>query len=137
MADAPDPAPAADAPARRAPDDPHPTDLDTAALRHHGDAEVAPGLLDFAVNVQGDAPPRWLRDRLVATLDDLARYPTAAADARARGAVAARHGRRPDEVLVLAGSAEGFAGSPSPKPPCAPGASPSSASSPPRPTATA
>jgi histidinol-phosphate aminotransferase len=109
MADAPDPAPAADAPARRAPDDPHPTDLDTAALRHHGDAEVAPGLLDFAVNVQGDAPPRWLRDRLVATLDGLARYPTAAADARARDAVAARHGRRPDEVLVLAGSAEGFA----------------------------
>src|SRR6185436_1862815 len=45
MADAPDPAPAADAPARRAPDDPHPADLDTAALRHHGDAEVAPGLL--------------------------------------------------------------------------------------------
>lgn len=92
MAAAPDPAPA-----------------DTAALRHHGDAEVAPGLLDFAVNVQGAAPPRWLRDRLVATLDDLARYPTAAADARAREAVAGRHGRRPDEVLVLAGSAEGFA----------------------------
>ena len=78
MADASDPAPAADAPARRAPDDPHLADLDTAALRHHGDAEVAPGLLDFAVNVQGDAPPRWLRDRLVAALDGLARYPTAA-----------------------------------------------------------
>src|ERR687890_1912440 len=78
-------------------------------LRHHGDVEATPGLLDFAVNVQGDAPPRWLRDRLVATLDDLARYPSATADARARQAVAARHGRRADEVLVLAGSAEGFA----------------------------
>ena len=78
-------------------------------LRHHGDADATPGLLDFAVNVQGDAPPRWLRDRLVATLDDLARYPSATADARARQAVAARHGRRADEVLVLAGSAEGFA----------------------------
>ncbi|HEX8518505.1 MAG TPA: aminotransferase class I/II-fold pyridoxal phosphate-dependent enzyme, partial [Pseudonocardia sp.] len=66
-------------------------------------------MLDFAVNVQGDAPPRWLRDRLVAALDDLARYPTAAADARARAAAAARHGRRPEEVLPLAGSAEGFA----------------------------
>ena len=82
---------------------------DDRALRHHGDADVAPGLLDFAVNVQGDAPPRWLRDRLVAALDDLARYPTADADGRARAAVAARHDRRPDEVLVLAGSAEGFA----------------------------
>ena len=78
-------------------------------LRHHGDADATPGLLDFAVNVQGDAPPRWLRDRLVATLDDLARYPSVTADARACEAIAARHGRRADEVLVLAGSAEGFA----------------------------
>ncbi|HXV93446.1 MAG TPA: Rv2231c family pyridoxal phosphate-dependent protein CobC, partial [Pseudonocardia sp.] len=80
-----------------------------SALRHHGDVDAEPGLLDFAVNVQGDAPPRWLRDRIVASLDDVARYPAAAHDARARAAVAARHGRRPDEVLVLAGSAEGFA----------------------------
>ncbi|HZG91629.1 MAG TPA: Rv2231c family pyridoxal phosphate-dependent protein CobC, partial [Pseudonocardia sp.] len=80
-----------------------------AALRHHGDVDAEPGLLDFAVNVQGDAPPPWLRDRLVASLDDLARYPSAAHDARARAAVGARHRRRPDEVLLLAGSAEGFA----------------------------
>jgi histidinol-phosphate aminotransferase len=79
------------------------------ALRHHGDADATPGLLDFAVNVQSDAPPLWLRDRLVATLDDLARYPTATADARARDVVATRHHRHADEVLVLAGSAEGFA----------------------------
>jgi len=78
-------------------------------LRHHGDVDAAPGLVDFAVNVQGDAPPAWLRDRLVAALDDLARYPSAAHDGRARESVAARHGRRRDEVLVLAGSAEGFA----------------------------
>jgi histidinol-phosphate aminotransferase len=78
-------------------------------LRHHGDVDAAPGLLDFAVNVQGSAPPAWLRDRLAATLDDLGRYPSAEHDARARRAVAARHGRRPDEVLLLAGSAEGFA----------------------------
>ena len=30
-------------------------------LRHHGDVDAAPGLLDFAVNVRGVAPPRWLR----------------------------------------------------------------------------
>ena len=78
-------------------------------LRHHGDAEAAPGMLDFAVNVQGDGPPDWLRDRLTAVLHDLGRYPASAHDARARAAVAARHRRRPDEVLLLAGSAEGFA----------------------------
>ena len=78
-------------------------------LRHHGDVDATPGLLDFAVNVRGEAPPRWLRDRLAAALDGLARYPSAEHDAAAREAVAMRHGRRPDEVLVLAGSAEGFA----------------------------
>ena len=78
-------------------------------LRHHGDVDAAPGLLDFAVNVQGASPPDWLRDRLVGVLHDLGRYPSAAHDAQARAAVATRHGRRPDEVLLLAGSAEGFA----------------------------
>jgi histidinol-phosphate aminotransferase len=90
-----------------APDDP--AAVGVAALRHHGDVEAEPGLLDFAVNVQGAGPPAWLRDRLAATLDGLGRYPAAAHDALAREAVAARHGRSPDEVLVLAGSAEGFA----------------------------
>ena len=80
-----------------------------SGLRHHGDVDAAPGLLDFAVNVRGDAPPTWLRDRLAAALDELGHYPSAADDAAAREAVAARHGRHPDEVLVLAGAAEGFA----------------------------
>ncbi|MGD9988284.1 Rv2231c family pyridoxal phosphate-dependent protein CobC [Pseudonocardia sp.] len=88
-------------------DDPGPPPADP--LRHHGDVDTAPGLLDLAVNVQGDAPPRWLRDRLAAALDDLAAYPTAAHDAAAREAVAARHRRDAADVLVLAGSAEGFA----------------------------
>jgi histidinol-phosphate aminotransferase len=79
------------------------------SLRHHGDVDAEPGLLDFAVNVQGSGPPAWLRDRLAATLDGLGRYPAAAHDAAAREAVAVRHERTPDEVLVLAGSAEGFA----------------------------
>ena len=78
-------------------------------LRHHGDVDAAPGLLDFAVNVRGDGPPVWLRERLVAALDGLGRYPCAAQDAAARAAVAARHGRDPAEVLVLGGVAEGVA----------------------------
>ncbi|MBC3191453.1 threonine-phosphate decarboxylase [Pseudonocardia sp. C8] len=78
-------------------------------LRHHGDSEASDGLVDFAVNVVGDGPPSWLRDRLAATLDGLGRYPRADHDARARATVAARHGRTPEQVLPLAGSAEGFA----------------------------
>ena len=78
-------------------------------LRHHGDVDAAPGLLDFAVNVCSGQPPAWLRERLIAALDGLGRYPSAAQDAAARAAVAARHDRDPAEVLVLAGAAEGFA----------------------------
>src|ERR671916_753693 len=78
-------------------------------LRHHGDVDAAPGLLDFAVNVRGAAPPVWLRERLVVALDRLGRYPCAEQDAAARAAVAARHGRDSGEVLVLGGVAEGFA----------------------------
>ncbi|TWP49367.1 threonine-phosphate decarboxylase [Lentzea tibetensis] len=78
-------------------------------LRHHGDADAAPGLADFAVNVRVPRPPKWLRDRLADALDDLGRYPTKDADLAAREAVAARHGRGRDEVLILNGAAEGFA----------------------------
>ncbi|WP_433663308.1 Rv2231c family pyridoxal phosphate-dependent protein CobC [Nocardia sp. CA-128927] len=83
--------------------------VDHAKLRHHGDVDARPGMLDFAVNVQGSAPPDWLRQRLAARLDTLGRYPSAEEDHTARCAVAARHGRSPDEVLLLAGAAEGFA----------------------------
>jgi histidinol-phosphate aminotransferase len=85
-------------------------------LRHHGDVDAAPGLRDFAVNVRGTAPPSWLRDRLVAAIDRLGAYPSAHDDRRAREAVADRHGRDPDEVLVLNGAAEGFALLPSLRP---------------------
>lgn len=83
--------------------------VDPAMLRHHGDVEARPGMLDFAVNVRGVAPPDWLRARLAERLDDLGRYPSAEDEAAARAAVAARHGRAPEEVLLLAGAAEGFA----------------------------
>jgi histidinol-phosphate aminotransferase len=72
-------------------------------LRHHGDADALPGLVDLAVNVRPGMPPRWLADRLDAV--DLARYPDQDA---ALKAVAARHGRSPGEVLPTAGAAEAF-----------------------------
>ncbi|GAA0533238.1 aminotransferase [Saccharopolyspora subtropica] len=89
---------------------------DRELLRHHGDVDAGPGLLDFAVNVRLDRPPTWLRDRLAAALDRLGRYPSAADDLAARTAAAARHGRDADEVLLLAGAAEGFALLPSLRP---------------------
>ena len=73
-------------------------------LRHHGDAEVRPGLLDLAVNVR-PGPPGWLREVLAASLAGLAAYPDPAA---ATAAVAARHGRDPAQVLLTAGAAEAF-----------------------------
>ncbi|HWJ83144.1 MAG TPA: Rv2231c family pyridoxal phosphate-dependent protein CobC [Nocardioides sp.] len=73
-------------------------------LRHHGDAEVG-GLEDFAVNVYGAARPDWLDAALRASLDDVGAYPSSE---RARAAVAARHDRDPEEVLVTAGAAEAF-----------------------------
>ena len=83
-------------------------DDDLTTLRLHGDTQVRPGDIDFAVNVHGDRPPEWLADRLRRRIDDLAAYPTAADEARARQSVADRHGVTPEHVLPLAGSAEGF-----------------------------
>jgi histidinol-phosphate aminotransferase len=86
--------------------------LDTstlAAARYHGDQAVTPGMLDFAVNVRHAQPPDWLLQRLAARLPDLARYPSIDDVNRGRDAVAERHGRSRDEVLPLAGAAEGFA----------------------------
>jgi histidinol-phosphate aminotransferase len=80
--------------------EPADTDLD-----HHGDAELAPGLTDLAVNVRAGTPPPWLRDVLRESLDGCAAYPDAGP---ARAAVAAAHGRDPAEVLLTAGAAEAF-----------------------------
>ncbi|MCT2139741.1 Rv2231c family pyridoxal phosphate-dependent protein CobC [Dietzia cinnamea] len=77
-------------------------------LRVHGDTQVRPGEVDFAVNVHGTRPPEWLARRLRARIEDLAAYPTDADDLRARRAAARRHGTDPERVLPLAGSAEGF-----------------------------
>lgn len=74
-------------------------------LRHHGDSELAPGLLDLAVNVRGERPPPWLLSRLERSLKLLAAYPD---PTQAITAVAKRHEREPEEVLVTAGGAEAF-----------------------------
>lgn len=83
--------------------------VDRSALRHHGDRDVLPGMLDFAVNVRDEAPPEWLLRRLAARLPALGRYPSEDEADAVRAIVAARHGRAPEEVLLLAGAAEGFA----------------------------
>lgn len=77
--------------------------------RYHGDQDVVAGMLDFAVNVRHAQPPPWLLQRLSARLTDLASYPSCADVHAAQEAAAARHGRTRDEVLPLAGAAEGFA----------------------------
>jgi histidinol-phosphate aminotransferase len=74
-------------------------------LHHHGDDDLAPGLVDLAVNVRAEAPPPWLRAVLHEAVDASAAYPDAGP---ARAAVAAAHGRRPDQVLLTAGAAETF-----------------------------
>ena len=74
-------------------------------LRHHGDREVGPGLVDLAVNVRIPRPPSWLLDRIAATLPGLAAYPDATDATRA---VARLHGRSADEVLLTSGAAEAF-----------------------------
>jgi histidinol-phosphate/aromatic aminotransferase/cobyric acid decarboxylase-like protein/adenosyl cobinamide kinase/adenosyl cobinamide phosphate guanylyltransferase len=74
-------------------------------LRVHGDGMVAPGQLDFAVNVVAGGPPEWLREAMVSALGRVGAYPD---EREAVAALAARHGRGPDEVMATNGSAEAF-----------------------------
>lgn len=48
---------------------------DPPGLSHHGDAELAPGLVDLAVNVRRARPLDWLREEVEATAGRLAAYP--------------------------------------------------------------
>jgi len=77
---------------------------DAINLSHHGDAETTPGLIDLAVNVRAPAPP-WLRSRLRDAVDRLARYPDSGP---ATAAVALRHARPREQVLLTSGAAEAF-----------------------------
>ncbi len=73
-------------------------------LRQHGDALVRPGDADHAVSVLAGGPPPWLRDALQAALDDAAqRYPD---ESDAVAALAALHGRAPEEIVPTNGAAQ-------------------------------
>jgi histidinol-phosphate aminotransferase len=74
-------------------------------LRFHGDIVAGPGQLDFAVNVVPGGPPGWLLEALRDGLSRAAAYPD---EGLAAAAVAARHGRPPEEVVLLNGAAEAF-----------------------------
>ena len=78
---------------------------DEPDLRHHGDRETGPGLVDLAVNVRIPRPPDWLLERIAAALPGLAAYPDPAA---AGDALAAAHGRTREQVLPTSGAAEAF-----------------------------
>src|SRR4051794_25441895 len=77
----------------------------TIDLGHHGDSEVAAGLIDLAVNVRHAPMPGWLSTPIAESLTRLSAYPD---DARAVAAVAERHYRDRDEVLLTAGAAQAF-----------------------------
>ncbi len=74
-------------------------------LKHHGDTELAEGLVDLAVNVRLPGPPDWMLEAITATLPGLGAYPD---PTEARAAIAAHHGVTPDMVLPTAGGAEAF-----------------------------
>jgi histidinol-phosphate/aromatic aminotransferase/cobyric acid decarboxylase-like protein len=74
-------------------------------LRHHGDRDLSPGLVDLAVNVRLTSPPRWLADLVAGTISGLGAYPDATDATRA---IAERHGVPQEAVLPTSGGAEAF-----------------------------
>jgi histidinol-phosphate aminotransferase len=72
----------------------------------HGDAWARGARADHAVNVATGGMPDWLRALLRSELDGaLSAYPDETA---AAVSIAHRHGRDPDEVVLLNGAAHGF-----------------------------
>ena len=74
-------------------------------LHHHGDADLAEGLIDLAVNVRLPAPPEWLAAVINEVTPSLGAYPRTN---EAVAAIAAAHGVPPESVLPTAGGAEAF-----------------------------
>jgi histidinol-phosphate aminotransferase len=71
----------------------------------HGDDYARGARLNFAVNVLADPRPPWLADAIARGIELAAAYPD---PATATHAVAARHGRAPEEIVLLNGAAEAF-----------------------------
>lgn len=77
---------------------------DAEELRRHADMLVRPGDADHAVGVLAGGPPAWLRAILEEALaTGVDRYPDEHA---AVAALAALHGRRPEEIVPTNGAAE-------------------------------
>jgi cobyrinic acid a,c-diamide synthase len=74
-------------------------------LHHHGDSDLAEGLVDLAVNVRLSAPPDWLSGIINSSTQHLAAYPNTDA---ATKAIAEAHNVTLDQVLPTAGGAEAF-----------------------------
>ena len=74
-------------------------------LRSHGDTLVRPGDSDHAVNVLAGGPPPWLREALAQALDGVDAYPR---EDDAVAALAALHGRAPEEIVPVNGAAQGL-----------------------------
>ena len=83
---------------------PIPTPGPEPDLLHHGDRELAPGLVDLAVNVRVPTTPTWLTAEIFGD-GNLVAYPD---PAPARDAIAAHHRVDPTMVLPVAGAAEAF-----------------------------
>jgi histidinol-phosphate aminotransferase len=74
-------------------------------LHLHGDALARGARDDLAVNVVAGGPPPWLRDAVAGAVGDLGAYPDETA---AIAAVAERHGRSAEEVVLLNGASQAF-----------------------------
>jgi len=74
-------------------------------LRLHGDTLAPPGALDFATCLWPEPLPDSVQTALEQGLAARDRYPD---ERPAREAIAARHGRAPEQVLLLNGACEAF-----------------------------
>jgi histidinol-phosphate aminotransferase len=78
-------------------------EVEVSALALHGDVMVPDGVVDLAVNVLADRPPKHVQQALARV--DESRYPD---QAEALAAVSALVGVAEDHVVLLAGAAEAF-----------------------------
>lgn len=74
-------------------------------LRFHGDELGREASADHAVSVVEEGWPRWLEEALAAGARGSTRYPD---ERPAREAIARRHGREPEEVILTNGANEAF-----------------------------